>query len=292
MARYDRTFLVPYLNDICTLHLSKKKIADQVEGERQKIAQIEDDAITRVAMPEMEVKREGFSCRGLLLSMATFLLAPYFLLMAFLNFDKFFVFLLMAGLMVPLGIFIMIWDYKRGQKENAAIQLRNEEKEKLYEQQKATALIDVRPFVSVIEGRIAFFEEEIQKIDKLLEDLYDARVIPRWYRDLYPAVYLDDWFSNGRSDDLDMALNTFVLEEIKDKLDIIIKNQGDALINQRIMIANQVKAMEQQERHHRALMSKLDEIQATNEERNSYLQMIHANTATSAFYARATYLRD
>lgn len=292
MARYDRMFLVPYLNDICTLQLSKKKIADKIKGEQQKIEQIKEDAIRTVAMPEMEALGKESSWRAILLCLGAYFLAACFCIAGFLNFDYFFICLLVALILACSPLFIVIGDMKRCKKENVAIQLRNEERVKLYERQKVTALNNASPFVNIVEGRIAFFEEEIQKIDKLLDELYSARVIPRWYRDLYPAVYLDDWFSNGRSDDLDMALNTFVLEEIKDKLDVIIRNQGEALINQRIMIANQHKAMEQRERHHQELMCKLDAIQTTNEERNSYLQMINANTATNAFYVQATYLRD
>ena len=80
---------------------------------------------------------------------------------------------------------------------------------------------------------------------------------------------------------------TYLMREYR-----MTKKLAEELINQRIMIANQNKSMEQRERHHRALMSKLDEIQATNEERNCYLQMIEANTAVDSFFAHASYLRN
>ena len=64
------------------------------------------------------------------------------------------------------------------------------------------------------------------------------------------------------------------------------------ILNQRIMIANQNKSIEQQERHNQVLRSKLDRIQASNEERNMYLGMIEANTRADAFFSAATYLKS
>lgn len=295
MARYDRTFLVPYLNDICTLQLSKKKVKEKIEEERAKIEQIKQKAMDAVPMPEMAaLTKNDASCGAILLGLLVEVMALGALLKMFLSFSSLAKVLgyLALGLVLSIsGWIIMGSSSARRARNNEKTILQNEERLKAYEQAKIAAVKDAQPYLSVVEGRIEFYNDEIAKIDGLLQELYDARVIAKWYRDLYPAVYLDDWFSNSRSDDLDMALNTFVLEEIKEKLDVIIKNQGEELINQRIMIANQEKSMEQREEHHRALMSKLDEIQATNEERNSYLRMINANTATSAFFAEASYLR-
>lgn len=289
MARYNRTFLVPYLNDICTLHLTKKKVNEKIEEERRKIERIKKNAIEKVPKPEMEkIGKDLPSIGALLLAMALIAISPAMMFMTLFEGVEYFI----IGLgCLGGGYAVGICSYRNQKKENDSARKRNAERERQYQQDKDAAVKGAAPIIREVERRIEFYVYEVEQMDALLTNLYRANVIPRWYRDLYPAVYLDDWFSNSHSDDLDMALNTFVLEEIKDKLDIIIKNQGEELINQRIMIANQYKAMEQRERHHRALMSKLDEIQATNEERNSYLQMIHANTATSSFFAQASYLR-
>lgn len=290
MARYDRTFLVPYLNDICTLHLSKKKVNDKIEEERRKIERIKENAIKKVPEPEMErIKKDEPTVGAILLAMALIAISPVMMIMTLWEG--------VAYAIIGLGCLgggyaVGICSYRNQKKENVSARRRNAEREQQYQQDKDAAVNGVAPIIREIERRIEFYVDEIEQMDALLTDLYSAKVISRKYRDLYPAVYLDDWFSNSHSDDLDIAVNTLVLEQIKDKLDVIIKNQGEELINQRIMIANQVKTMEQQERHHQALMSKLDEMQVTNEERNSYLQMINANTATSAFFARASYLRS
>lgn len=287
MARYDRTFLVPYLQDICALHLAKKKINERIEESVSEIERIQQEVVEGVCLPLMEEHKtftfghmSGAAIWGLvgLVVFAMCLSAGMGGLVAFL--------LITYG-GIGFGIYLFI----SGRKENRKIDERNERRKAEYEMAKVTVLEETEDMVGGIRQRIEFFKSEIAKIDDLLQKLYSANVIPRWYRDIYPAVYLDDWFSNGRSDDLDMALNTFVLEQIKEKLDVIIKNQTEELLNQRIIIANQYKAMEQAERHHAALMNKLDEIQTLDEERNTYLSMISANTATSAFFAEATYLR-
>ena len=93
------------------------------------------------------------------------------------------------------------------------------------------------------------------------------------------------------ADDLDHALSMFVLEEIKAKLDRIIENQKEIIFNQYQIASNQQKFMEQQQRHSAMMHAKLDQIQANNEERNAYLHMIESNTATTAFFATADYIR-
>lgn len=177
-------------------------------------------------------------------------------------------------------------------RKNAEIKKHNDELERDYALQQVAAMTLVMPRVKQVEQRIQYLANECGKIDKLLTQNYSLNVIPGWYRDMYAAVYLYDWFSNSYSDDLDMALNTFVLEQIKEKLDIIIRNQSEELLNQRIIIANQNESMRQAGQHHAELMNKLNQMHAAGEERKTYLEMIERNTAIDAYFSMATYLRS
>lgn len=134
--------------------------------------------------------------------------------------------------------------------------------------------------------------DERQRVSTLLQKSYGANVIPGQYRNVYAAMYLYDYFRNSRADDLDLVLNTFVLEQIKERLDIIIASQSEMILNQRILMANQEKSIEQQRFHHDQLMDKLDQIHAQGEERNLYEQMIESHTAASAYFAAAEYIRN
>ncbi len=150
----------------------------------------------------------------------------------------------------------------------------------------------LRKTVPSIQREVTNCESEIKEASDTLQKIYDANIIPRRYRDIYIAIYLYDWFSTSQSDDLDMALNMFVLEEIKEKLDKIIENQSEIILNQYMIMANQKKSMELQEEHSRMMHRKLDQIEASNEERNTYLRMIEGNTAATAYFAAADYIRS
>lgn len=288
MARYNRTFLVPYLNDICTLHLSKKRLLSRIEQAQREIDQIREEAISKVAPPRFEVKKNGELIGRMSIAMLLLLPVIPLLIMSVVN-GVFFVFSVVLG---AAGIMLQMRTFRADKRADEELAARNAEIEKEHYLAQMVAIEEAEPFLSAFKDKIDFYRNEIKRIEDLLAKLYGANVIPGWYRDLYPAVYLDDWFTNSRADDLDVALGMLVLEQIKDKLDVIIRNQADQLINQRIMIANQERMMEQAERHHKALMSKLDDILESNEERNTYLQMINGHTATSAFFAEASYLRD
>lgn len=288
MARYDRTFLVPYLNDICTLHLSKRKILTLIDQAQKEIDHICEDAISKVEPPQLEKKKNGSFIGHTLTAMILLLIALPLLVMSVVNA----IYFVLCILFTAAGVMLMMHTFSADKRADEEIEARNAENEREHYLAQMAAVKEAEPLLSVFQDKIDFYNNEIDRIEDLLTKLYGANVIPGWYRDLYPAVYLDDWFTNSRADDLDVALGMLVLEQIKDKLDVIIRNQAEQLINQRIMIANQERMMEQMERHHKALMSKLDDILENNEERNTYLQMINGHIATSAFFAEASYLRD
>lgn len=173
----------------------------------------------------------------------------------------------------------------------------NEKKAREYEQameryRKIDKLnTSARTKLPAIQSEINKCLEEKKKLDILLYRVYGANIIPSRYRNIYVAVYLYDWFSTSNADDLDHALSMFVLEEIKDRLDTIIENQSQMILNQQIMIANQQKSIEQQRSYESMMRTKLNQIQATQEERLSYTRMIESNTAVSAYFAAAEYIR-
>lgn len=292
MARYNRDFLVPYLEDICALHLSKQKILQMIAASEVEINNITRNALARVDKPELEAYKGeedltgvGTGCIGGVLCLASIIMvfaSPFIGVVSGLG----------GALVIGIGGMYMIGKSMGAKYDaNREIKKRNDEKERNQALEEMAALSVAESEIEPVKKRITFLKDESDRIDELLEKAYSANVIPRWYRDVYPAVYLYDWFSNSRADDLDVALNTLVLEQIKDRLDTIIRNQGEMIINQRIMIANQKKSMEQAERHHAEQMEKLNRIVASNEDRNMYLSMIEANTAANAYFAAANYLK-
>jgi uncharacterized membrane protein (DUF106 family) len=104
---------------------------------------------------------------------------------------------------------------------------------------------------------------------------------------MYAIVYLCDYFSTSRSNDMDIALNTYVLEQIKDRLDIIIQNQSEMLLNQKLMITTLDEILI----HHQHLEQKIDRMNYNIEEANLYLRILHHDMRTANFFARDSYIR-
>ena len=143
----------------------------------------------------------------------------------------------------------------------------------------------------MINSEITKIDNELKTVQSIINEVYGANIIPRYYRNKYVAVYLYDFFSTSRSNDLDMALNIFVLEQIKDRLDVIIETQQEQILNQRMIMANQRKSIEEQREHNAHMRKKACRIAADVEEQNQYLAMIESNTAATAYFAAANYLK-
>lgn len=294
MAKYNREFLVPYLENICALHLAEIKINNYLNNEQRKIdALINGTPIKKPAPPQ----KEPIIDSGMILMCIGSLFVVYLSwsgsMRAKTGFGEFFGFLigticLVAFLLLLIGIFV---DAKHAKSKNAAEDQRYYQEsityEKIQEQNEKN-----RKQGLALNGQLQGARDERQRVSDLLQKSYEANVIPGQYRNVYAAVYLYDYFKNSRADDLDLVLNTFVLEQIKEKLDVIIANQSEIILNQCIMMANQQKTFQQQQAYHDRMIDKLNLIQVQGEERNQYLQMIESNTAASAYFAAAEYIRS
>ena len=298
MASYNRAFLVPYLQDICSLYYAQRKLEALMDHCDRQAEQILMQARDNVEKPEFQKTMDDSfpwvgGC-GCLIAVMSLIWIPIAVIdsMVYVNGTPPVIplFTMLIGLAIFIGV-LKSHRTRKAEEEQRAREI-NEIMQEQYLFELSEAEKAVKSQIDKIYEQRDFYERQYHEVDDLLTKAYQADIIPTWYRDMYPAVYLYDWFKHSRSDNLDMALNTLVLEQIKDKLDIIIQNQMEQLINQRIMIANQNKAMEQAERHHVALMSKLDEMQALEEERNTYLSMIETNTAVDSFFSMATYLKS
>lgn len=82
-----------------------------------------------------------------------------------------------------------------------------------------------------------------------------------------------------------MVMNSFVLEQLKEKMEVIIQNQPDMILDQCMMLANQKKTMERQQSHAAMMGAKLARPEAGDEERNQYLSRIECNTKAAAYFA-------
>lgn len=309
MAKYKREFLVPYLQDICALYIAEKKIDDKISRTQREIRTVNSN----VKYPDKPTKEHypATSGRNLavnIIYMLTLGLSITFIFVALsvalvLWLSDELQFLTDPILLVPMSIGVLLFlisrpfrilKRKNDIRDDEAYKKTTEQYKqecKKYELQCIEVEACRAANIDNLNRRINKLDKERNKIQKLRTNAYNVNIIPGQYRNIYAAIYLYDYFSGSQEDDLALALNTFVLEQIKDRLDRIIENQSEMILNQYAIISNQQRAMEQQERHHAELCRKLDHIKTSNEERNTYLSMIESNTATAAYFAAADYIR-
>ena len=284
MPKYNRDFLVPYLQDVCALHLLHRKLLVHRRDLENQVAVLQRGK--EAVCPDVP-RQEPIVTAGRIIAI---LIGGFFLWMTLATITEqmgFFFFAFSLILAIPF-----LWGGISGMRD---AQKSNEYKEKEY-------MLCAQKYEEIVQqnkkgrARIPFLQEEIQrcqgeakKVNGVLRQVYSANVIPGQYRNLYAAVYLYQYFGQSQADDLDLVLNTFVLEQIKAKLDVVIQQQSEAILNQRIMLANQEKTMEAQQKHAAMLESKLSRMEASDEERNQYLSMIESNIATTAYFATAQY---
>ncbi|MCF2684290.1 hypothetical protein, partial [Faecalicatena contorta] len=250
-STYDREFLVPYLHDICAYHLAIRELDERIRVCNAKLHEYKAGWRAK-PQEKIEYVKEPTG----IISFFGFLL---FLLMLYATYEFFaypsgrgsapgsFMFLVFV-FGYSLGIFMMWKGYdsvKKAKEQNKLIKADYERYTKEY--QKYVQEVDnqnkmARNQIPNLEQNLKFYVSEKNRVESLLAHAYSANVIAKQYRNIYVAVFLYDWFSTSGSNNLDNALGMFVLEEIKAKLDTIIRNQSNIIMNQRIMIAQQREA--------------------------------------------------
>lgn len=302
MARYSRDFLIPYLQDICALYMVIRKLEKNISEKQHLIKQYSfERRIDPPKKPKME-ERPPLGCFGVF---GVCLCAMGVLGLLCIIFDPdgigrmpIAVGVLLMLIAIVVGWFIFWPEYVSEEEINELNKHINEEY-LIAQRQYEDELRQINRTQEFNRSQVNIIQMELNELYcaknqavHVLNQVYAANVIPSPYRNIYAAVYLYNWFSTGGSDDLDHALSMFVLEEIKAKLDIVIEQQAQIIVNQRVMLANRQKDKDDQDRHNRMMYQKLDQIQASQDEHQRYERMIEANTAATAFFAAANYLKE
>lgn len=284
MLKYDRAILVPYLSNIFLLHLAIKKVDDHCGKISYELCRI--NGLDNGTRP-LYIKKKPPLWAYLLIAFGIY---PIFGILTGLR-EGFpgsliFVLFLISAIPIAIGIGNIVSVRKNNAERYETFQrnLHNYEAKK-------RRIDEERKKIGPLENEKRKYLQEKKRIESVLGELYSANIIPSRYRDMYAAAYLYDWFSSGQSDDLDHALGMYVLEEVRARLDRVIAQQSEQLLRQNIQIGYQQKLIEQQENNSRIIQSKLDTIQATEEERLSYDKMMAGEAATVAYLAKADYIR-
>lgn len=305
--KVEREYLVPYLNDICALYYAEDKINHDIEKHLAEKVRLEKKGI---GLPEPKYEEPDDTLSFSVCMLSVLMLTTICIGVGLVNTMRV---LIVFGIIVfVVGLLFLIQLGLKIVAENKEIDKRNKARKEAFEIRRDEIILERRNQIACVVAEKEKLEAELRKVRALRSKAYEANVIPSRYRDQYTAVYLYDWFSTSLSDNIEWALQMYVLEEIKSKLDTIIQNQAQMILNQRIMIANQNmmlrnqeeikenqrrsadnqrRILEQQEYYSAEAMKKLDRIAASNDERNMYLAMLGANSAIDAYFSAADFLR-
>lgn len=304
MARYNRDFLVPYLHDLCALYLAERKLKNDIWQTSQKIQYCSREHYPSVPREPKEQPISGWTWFLLIFGGFWIMGGLYMMLVLVADPSGIGSMPLEAGWAISsVALFILgvaplclgIQEYREIEKRNIRAKSQYKIEVDRYTRAVEQACRDNEHNVKqlpILRRKLRGQEAELEKTLDVRRFVYGANVIPKHYRDFYATVFLYDWFAHGGSDDLDMALNTYVLEEIKARLDRIIEQQSEMILNQRLILAKQQESINAQNQHSDMMRRKLNRIQATEDERLSYERMTETNTAVTAFFAAANYLKS
>lgn len=134
-------------------------------------------------------------------------------------------------------------------------------------------------------------EKRVREVRKLRDRVYSVNVIPLPYRNVYAAHFLYEFFRSGQADDLEQVIAIFVLEEIKARLDRVIDQQMEMILNQRAIIANQERIDSRIAENHKREMNQIAMLNENAQQSNKYLEMINANLELNNYFAYNNYIR-
>lgn len=132
---------------------------------------------------------------------------------------------------------------------------------------------------------LAGISGELDKANNLLQRAYQVNIIPLQFRNLYAIYYLHEFIGTSR-ESLSTALLHCDLNEIKTKLDKIIAQQREIIIQQAI-IASQNKQLLQQ---HKLQLERLSSIESNTSHAEQYAEIAAVNAETCAWISLASYI--
>lgn len=128
-------------------------------------------------------------------------------------------------------------------------------------------------------------KKEFKRASELLQHAYDVNIVPKPFRNLYAVYYLSDFITTS-NESLSTALLNYNLETIKEKLDRIIVQQREIIINQAVMIAQNEKIMKQNEQQLQYLAS----IEQNSDRAAQYAQIASNNAEACAWIGIANFI--
>lgn len=160
---------------------------------------------------------------------------------------------------------------------------------KYFDDFKKDALVNYQNGVHEINNKkqcLSGTKRELKKATELLQTAYDINIIPTQFRNVYAVYYLNDFIQTS-NESLSTALLHFDLNEIKQKLDTVIKQQEEIIINQAIIQAQN----EQMIKQNTNMLNSLASIEGNTRMASQYAQIASNNAEACAWIGLANYIK-
>lgn len=236
MGSHNRESLLPYLRNLCALHLAQEEIRREIAAWEQEKQQLNQQNLPQPPeKPEYQKLDDGrYLKKCLLWALAALVAVGSILFRAGqAGGASWGTIVLVGGLSSALAA---IWfsALKKGRQiagVNEALEQEYRRQMLEYERQRQKAAASIRAEWDYAEQCIREWEGEHTSVQQRLIAAYEAAGIPASFRGLYPAVYLYDWCRSGQPGDLEQAMQRYEPEAEKARLDGLIRQlaEGEGL---------------------------------------------------------------
>lgn len=292
MAQYNHEVLVNYLRDVYSMELLVRKIQENIYSTRKDI-QHEQAIVAKAESTPIPTENELSPKKDI----SPYLIAGFITLFISLGFFTLPTVGALSGLLgisVSIAIFFWAGSVSSDNTESQEIErriIKESFQNDIEEYENLLALAN--SYRAILPSQINDYNttvSHLQEAKEKLQQVYSVNIIPNKYRTIYVAYYLYDYISSCRETDVDRVLQTMLLEQIIAKLDKIIAQQEEIILNQRMQLAKQDYLIAQSKQQHTEQMKILYGLEKNQQIQNDYLTMTEANTRITNYFVTADYI--
>lgn len=279
MSKYQREFLIPYLEDAYALHIALHKLQERLAVlERRKNSLERGPRFVEVPVtPQYEAANGIF-----LIGLGLFTFFSSFVMSSF----KLNIFVWFCLLFAIMAAVVGVMRYVKVTRENANKESRYNEKLLAYRQFQGKNS-GKKSELSMIVNEIQQCQCEIERAQAALQTVYAAKIIPGNYRNIDAVRFLHAWFCTGNGSDLGTALQVYSLVGANAAINQTVTSNTESILRQYLQFSTEEPSPEA----HIALMQRrINQPGISEEERNAYHAMLEGKTAATAYFAGADYL--
>ena len=292
MAQYNHDVLINYLRDVYSMELLVRKIQENIYSTRKDI-QHEQAIVAKAESTPIPTENELSPKKDI----SPYLIAGFitlFISLGFFTLPTVGALLGLLGISVSIAIFFWAGSVSSDNTESQEIErriIKESFQNDIEEYENLLALAN--SYRAILPSQINDYNttvSHLQEAKEKLQQVYSVNIIPNKYRTIYVAYYLYDYISSCRETDVDRVLQTMLLEQIIAKLDKIIAQQEEIILNQRMQLAKQDYLIAQSKQQHTEQMKILYGLEKNQQIQNDYLAMTEANTRITNYFVTADYI--